>query len=128
MPDQVFTVPFYFDYGATFVWSVSGALIAARRGYDIAGVSALALVSATGGGLLRDGLFLQNGPPALVRTPVYLLIVWLHDLSVLSLAAGDARRDAVAAGQCRAQLWVGAGFPGRCDAHTGDLVSPQIHG
>lgn len=65
-PDQVFTVPFYFDYGETFVWSVSGALIA-RRGHDLSGVAALALVSATGGGLLRDGLFLQNGPPALVQ-------------------------------------------------------------
>src|SRR5262245_50166293 len=87
MPDQIFTVPIYFDYGATFVWSVSGALIAARRGYDIAGVAALALVSATGGGLLRDGLFLQNGPPILVRTPVYLLIVAAAALLVLLIGA-----------------------------------------
>jgi uncharacterized membrane protein YeiH len=87
MPDEAFAVPLYFDYGATFLWAVSGALVAARRGYDIAGIVALALVSATGGGLLRDGLFLQNGPPALVRTPAYLLIVAGAALLVLLFGA-----------------------------------------
>ncbi len=48
MPDQVFTVPWYFDYGATFLWAVSGAVVGARRGYDLSGVAALALVSSTG--------------------------------------------------------------------------------
>ncbi len=75
MPDQVFTLPIYFDYGATFLWAISGALIGARRGYDRSGVLVLALVSSTGGGLIRDGFFLQNGPPALVRTPIYLILI-----------------------------------------------------
>ena len=95
MADRVFTVQLLFDYGATFAWALSGALIAARRGYDVFGVTVVALVSATGGGLLRDGLFLQNGPPALARTPDYLLIViavvllvrviggWLNELRYL---------------------------------------------
>jgi uncharacterized membrane protein YeiH len=65
----------YFDYGATLMWATSGALIAARKGYDISGIMALALVTSTGGGLLRDGLFLQHGPPVLVRTPAYLGII-----------------------------------------------------
>jgi uncharacterized membrane protein YeiH len=69
------TAQLLFDYGATFAWALSGALIAARRGYDIFGLTVVALVSATGGGLLRDGLFLQNGPPSLARTPDYLTIV-----------------------------------------------------
>src|SRR5262245_33308327 len=73
--DQLFTIPPYFDYGATFVWSLSGALMAARRGYDFSGVIAVALVSSTGGGLIRDGLFLQQGPPALVKSPIFLSIV-----------------------------------------------------
>jgi uncharacterized membrane protein YeiH len=95
MTERVLTVQTLFDYGATFVWALSGALIAARRGYDVFGLTIVALVSATGGGLLRDGLFLQNGPPALARTPDYLLIVvavvllvraiggWLNELSLL---------------------------------------------
>jgi uncharacterized membrane protein YeiH len=74
----------YFDVGASFIWAISGALLAATRGYDLTGICAIALVSSTGGGLLRDGLFLQQGPPALVLTPIYIgvagiaaLLVWL---------------------------------------------------
>ena len=74
----------YFDVGASFIWAISGALMAATRGYDLTGIAAIALVSSTGGGLLRDALFLQQGPPSLVRTPIYIvvagvaaLLVWL---------------------------------------------------
>jgi uncharacterized membrane protein YeiH len=70
-----FTLPPYFDYAATFLYAISGAIIAARRRYDFSGILALALVSSTGGGLLRDGLFLQNGAPVLLRTPVYLALI-----------------------------------------------------
>jgi uncharacterized membrane protein YeiH len=72
---HVFLLPSFFDFGATFLWAVTGALMGARRGYDFVGIFILAMVSATGGGLLRDGLFLQDGPPVLVQSPVYLAIV-----------------------------------------------------
>lgn len=36
----------YFDLGATFLWASSGAVLAARRGYDLTGIFAIALVSA----------------------------------------------------------------------------------
>ena len=62
----------YFDIGAAFIWAISGALLAARRGYDLTGICAVALVSATGGGLIRDGLLLQQGPPAMLLTPIYI--------------------------------------------------------
>ncbi len=65
----------YFDWGATLLWATSGAMLAARRGCDLSGIFIVALVSATGGGLLRDGLFLQQGPPAVLRTPTYLQLV-----------------------------------------------------
>jgi uncharacterized membrane protein YeiH len=78
-----FQLPPAFEYGATLAWGLSGALVGARRGYDGAGLTALALVSATGGGLLRDGLFLQQGPPAVVRSPVYLGLVAAAALAVL---------------------------------------------
>lgn len=83
MPPSVFLLPPFFDYGATFLFAASGALIAARRGYDVVGILALALVSATGGGLIRDGLFLQNGPPLLVRNPIYLQLVAGGALTVI---------------------------------------------
>jgi uncharacterized membrane protein YeiH len=75
MSEKPFLLPLFFDYSATFLWSISGALLAARRGYAIMGVITLAIVSSTGGGLLRDGLFIQDGPPALIRTPNYLWLV-----------------------------------------------------
>ncbi len=82
---DTFLLPAFFDYGATFLWAVSGAMLAARRGFDVIGMLTLALVSSTGGGLLRDGIFLQDGPPQLVRSPYYLLLVALATLFVLLL-------------------------------------------
>lgn len=79
----MFLLPPFFDYAATFLWAVSGALVGARRGYDIIGVFMIAMVSATGGGLLRDGLFLHDGPPVLVRTPVYLGLVLAGTLVIV---------------------------------------------
>ncbi len=86
-----FLIPPWFDFGATFIWAVTGALIAARRGFDIAGMAALALVSATGGGLLRDGFFLQAGPPLLIRTWVYLALV-VAAASIVRLAGSHIER------------------------------------
>lgn len=82
MDTKTFLLPPFFDYGATFLWAVSGALLAARRGYDVIGMGVLALVSSTGGGLLRDGIFLQDGPPLLVRSPWYLALVVVATLLV----------------------------------------------
>lgn len=78
----------YFDFGATFLWASSGAVLAARRGYDLTGIFAIALVSACGGGLMRDALFLQAGPPMLVRTPAYVLLTLLA--SVLTWRVGES--------------------------------------
>ncbi|MFN8589963.1 MAG: TRIC cation channel family protein [Thermomicrobiales bacterium] len=86
-----FKLPLWFDYSATFVWALSGALIAARRRYDIAGIAALALVSATGGGLLRDGIFLQIGPPLFLRSWVYMALVVVASLAV-NLAGSRIQR------------------------------------
>lgn len=75
MGSDIFTLPPLFDYGATLLWAVSGAMVAARLGYDIIGILILALVSATGGGLLRDGVFLQDGTPVMLRSPIYIVLV-----------------------------------------------------
>ncbi len=75
MPVSGFTLPIYFDLGATFLFALTGALAAMRRGYDIVGLLALALVTGVGGGLLRDGLFIQSGPPAVTTDARYMLVV-----------------------------------------------------
>jgi uncharacterized membrane protein YeiH len=66
----------WYDLGATFFWALSGAMLAARKGYDIMGVFIIAFVSSTGGGLLRDYLFLPGmAAPKVIQTPNYLIIV-----------------------------------------------------
>jgi len=66
----------WYDLGATFFWALSGAMLAARRGYDVMGIFIIAFVSSTGGGMLRDGLFLPgSASPKVIQTPNYLIIV-----------------------------------------------------
>jgi len=60
--DQQFQLPVVLDLAATFLFGITGALAAVQRGYDYVGVFSLTLVTALGGGLIRDGVFLQNGP------------------------------------------------------------------
>ena len=62
-PTPTFALPIYLDLGATFLFALTGGLAAVRRGYDVVGLAALALVTGVGGGLLRDGRFIQGGPP-----------------------------------------------------------------
>jgi uncharacterized membrane protein YeiH len=80
-----FAIPLYFDYFATFAWALSGAVVGVRRGYDIVGVFVIALVSSTGGGLIRDGFLLQR-TPALLTDGAYLVLIILAT-SIVGLAA-----------------------------------------
>jgi uncharacterized membrane protein YeiH len=75
MTDAAFQVPVAFDYVATFTWAVSGAIVAIRRRLDITGVFVVALLAALGGGLLRDAVFLNRTPVALLN-PMYLTLVF----------------------------------------------------
>lgn len=83
METKVFLLPTYFDYFATFLWAISGALLGARRGYAPLGIITIAIVSSTGGGLLRDGLFIQDGPPLLLRSPAYLSLISVAGILVI---------------------------------------------
>jgi uncharacterized membrane protein YeiH len=74
-PQIPIQLPLVFDLGATFVSALAGALVAVRRRYDYVGVFALAFVTGLGGALIRDGIFLQTGPPAAVQNSRYLLAV-----------------------------------------------------
>jgi len=74
-PPESFTLPIYLDLGATFLFALTGGLAAVRRGYDVVGLLALALVTGVGGGLLRDGLFIQAGPPVVATDARYVYVV-----------------------------------------------------
>src|SRR5215469_6513682 len=72
---EQFTLPIYFDLSGTFLYALTGALAAVRRQYDIVGLFVLALVSGVGGGLIRDGIFIQDGPPLAMKDQRYLYAV-----------------------------------------------------
>jgi uncharacterized membrane protein YeiH len=72
-----FTLPIQIDLAATLLFSLTGALLALKRGYDVIGLFALAFVTGVGGGLIRDGLFIQQGPPAVTADSRYFLMVLL---------------------------------------------------
>lgn len=85
-----FKLPAYFEYIATFIWATSGALLAAKRGFAIVGIGTVAVISSMGGGLIRDGIFLQQ-PPVMVRSPVYLQLVLLAVILVIAFGAKISR-------------------------------------
>jgi uncharacterized membrane protein YeiH len=70
-----FDLPLSFSIVAYFAFGLTGALAAAKRGYDFIGVYFLALITAGGGGLIRDGLLISSGPPVLVTDPMCLIVV-----------------------------------------------------
>jgi uncharacterized membrane protein YeiH len=70
--DNTFLV---FDLLAVFMFAVSGALAAIRKKYDFIGVLMLAFVSGIGGGLIRDAIFIQAGPPKAVTDSNYLIVI-----------------------------------------------------
>jgi uncharacterized membrane protein YeiH len=76
MTSLSFQLPPLFDYFATFLWALSGAIVGMHKRYDMAGVVVIALLAATGGSLLRDGLFLNQLPPV-VTDAWYLPLILL---------------------------------------------------
>jgi uncharacterized membrane protein YeiH len=102
---ESFQIPILFDLSATFVFGITGALAAIWRGYDIVGLFALAFVSGVGGGLLRDGLFIQQGPPLVTTDSRYIMVILLACLvglvfhgRVKRLTRGIALLDALGLG------------------------------
>src|SRR5574339_101898 len=65
MPGVSFLLPIWFDLAAVFLFALTGVWAATRRGYDIVGAFVLAFATGVGGGLLRDGIFLQEVPAVL---------------------------------------------------------------
>lgn len=60
------------DMIGTIAFALSGAAVAARKGMDIFGINILALVTATGGGVIRDVIVGMN-PPLSFQNPIYLV-------------------------------------------------------
>lgn len=83
MPEQ-FEVPQYIEWVAAFTWALSGAIVGVKREFDEVGVFVIAVVSSFGGGIIRDGLFLQR-PPVVATNQNFLIIITVAVLLVLVL-------------------------------------------
>ena len=65
----------------TLSFAVSGAMTALKKHMDVLGVCVLGLVTACGGGILRDVL-MGNLPPVMFRDPIYALAAVVCSLIV----------------------------------------------
>ena len=69
-----------------FVFAISGAMLAVRKGFEVVGLTSLALVTAMGGGVVRD-LVLGDTPPLAFRD-VWYLVVPLGAAAIVFVAHG----------------------------------------
>lgn len=65
---------FFLEILGTFAFAISGVLVARKERYDIFGALLMSALPSVGGSILRDVICDRN-PIAIMRTPVYLLIV-----------------------------------------------------
>ena len=70
MPEEILLL---FELIGTVAFAFSGAMVALSKKMDIFGVAVLGLVTAVGGGVIRD-LVLGITPPATFQNPVYAFI------------------------------------------------------
>ena len=67
------TILLIFELIGTVAFAASGAITALSKKMDIFGVATLGVVTAVGGGVIRD-LILGNTPPATFQNPLYALV------------------------------------------------------
>lgn len=67
------TVIFILEMIGTVSFAWSGAMTAIKRGMDIFGVAILGIITAVGGGIIRD-VILGRTPPATFLNPIYALV------------------------------------------------------
>jgi uncharacterized membrane protein YeiH len=67
-------IPYYLDLIGVAVFAASGALSAGRKSLDLLGVLVIAVVTAIGGGTIRD-LLLDRHPIFWIADPTYLMVI-----------------------------------------------------
>ena len=63
---------FVLEMIGTVAFAISGAMVGVQKKMDLFGIAILGMVTATGGGAVRD-LLLNIAPPTVFRNPVYAL-------------------------------------------------------
>lgn len=73
---------FIFELIGIIAFALSGALTAIKKDMDVFGVTILGLVTAVGGGVIRD-LVLGNTPPETFKNPIYGIVAIITSFIVL---------------------------------------------
>ena len=113
------------DLSGVLLNGILGGLIARRKNYDLVGFVILAILTATGGGILRD-VMIQAGPPFALTDPYYLytactgaLIAWWAPFT-----SRFARRFLVVADAVVLGTWAATGAAKALDSGLG--VMPAL--
>ncbi len=64
------------DFIGVISFTISGSLVAARKDMDYLGVCILGIVTAVGGGAIRD-MTIGSVPPRMFRDPSYVLVAFV---------------------------------------------------
>lgn len=82
---------FVLEIFGTIAFSISGAIEAMKKGMDLLGVLVLGLVTAIGGGVLRD-IIIGSLPPTAFKNPDYALLSLLAAFTTFILCAIYSKR------------------------------------
>ena len=77
-------VIFFVEIIGTVAFASSGAMVAVRKKLDLFGIIVLGVITAVGGGMLRD-LMIGNSPPNLFRNPGVVFAAFLTVMLIFVL-------------------------------------------
>jgi uncharacterized membrane protein YeiH len=80
----MFSVIYSLDLFGVAIFAITGALVAERQQFNILGIFVSAILTAVGGGTLRD-IVLGETPVFWIQHPVYLIVAALAGLSVFMI-------------------------------------------
>lgn len=102
--EEIETIYSVADLTGVFLMAIVGGTIARQKGYDVVGFLFVALISATGGGMIRDTL-IKNSNVAAMDQPDYVLlatagalIAWLTNLKGKTWDRLQGHADAIISG------------------------------
>ena len=97
------SVLLFLELVGTLAFSFSGAVVAIQRRLDIFGTLVLGVITAVGGGMIRD-ITLGVIPPMLFRRPVYVIVAAVTAAAVFALCYFRAEALEMVSGGIYSQL------------------------